>query len=131
MYKFPKTYRLLKSFEFKRIAKTRNRFFGDNIVIYYRRASSPKLGLTVTKRFGNAVKRNRFKRVVREAYRSLLPSNKAPIEINIAPQKSLIEIRSSEILEDLKSFYQYETQQTAKSSSTHDKRQTPHSCRSR
>ncbi len=66
------------------------RHFGASLQIDYRqgRSSLPKLGLTVSKKFGKAHDRNRFKRVVREAFRQLYKSLPPDLEINISPRKS-------------------------------------------
>lgn len=46
-------------------------FLGQWITVDYRRNSNQKtrLGITVTKRYGKAHERNRFKRLVRESFR--------------------------------------------------------------
>lgn len=47
---------------------------------------TPKLGITVTKRFGKAHQRNRFKRVVREAFRLSNHQFNANLDILIQPR---------------------------------------------
>lgn len=89
-FSFPKTARLLSKSHYQRVCRSGNKFFGEFVVIDYFLGSSlcPKLGITVSRRFGKAHTRNRFKRVVREAFRlnfSSLPKN---LEINVLPRKS-------------------------------------------
>jgi ribonuclease P protein component len=63
--------RLLKRADFERLSKDGNRIDSDYFVILYRRNGLGKLrvGVTVSRRVGRAVIRNRVKRSVREHFR--------------------------------------------------------------
>lgn len=101
--KFPKTARLRSRKDYRRVYQANRRVHGQFISIDFFMGNSPrpKLGITVSRKFGKANKRNHFKRLVREAFRenqSLLPSN---LEINIAPRPDLTAPTKKGILEDL------------------------------
>jgi len=68
---FPKAFRLLKREEFKRVYSGGKRVVGRYVLIHALPNSlgHPRLGITVTKKSGKAVVRNRWKRLIREAFR--------------------------------------------------------------
>jgi ribonuclease P protein component len=71
VYGFPKEYRLLKRFEFRRVENAGKRKRLDHVVVVFAENSGeyPRLGLVVSRRIGNAVIRNRVKRIIREFFR--------------------------------------------------------------
>ena len=69
--RFPKRARLLRASEFKRVFDARNSA-SDTWIVLYGAASElghARMGLTVSRRVGGAVVRNRWKRLLREAFR--------------------------------------------------------------
>ena len=104
--KFPKSVRLRRSSEFKHLYRNSKRHLGEAICVDFRQglARNPRLGITVSKKFGKAHERNRFKRVVREAFRSLYPAFPEDIEINVLPRKTGIFLTKGEVVCELKSF---------------------------
>ena len=87
-FKFPKSVRLRKRFEYQRLSKFGYRFHGKVVSFDYRieGSSCPRLGITVSKKYGNACLRNRFKRVVREAFREIFSSLPQGMAINVHPR---------------------------------------------
>ena len=103
--KFPKSVRVLQRSHFLSILKQGRHFLGNDVRIEYKRHSKspfPKLGITVSRRYGKAHDRNRFKRVVREAFRELRGVLPADLELNISPKKNRPELTMFSILTDLK-----------------------------
>lgn len=68
---FPKSHRLLSGPEFDRVFAARRSRADKRLVIYQLKngLSHPRLGLVVSRKVGNAVVRNRWKRLLREAFR--------------------------------------------------------------
>ena len=80
---FPKSVRLLASSEFDRVMRCRCSASDRLIVVYAARSDHdlPRIGLTVSRKVGNAVTRNRWKRSLREAFRHV--QNELPREIDL------------------------------------------------
>jgi ribonuclease P protein component len=103
--KFPKSARVLHRRHFLSLVKQGHRFFGSEVRIEYRRLSTslcPKLGITVSRRYGKSHDRNRFKRIVREAFRELSPSMPKDLELHISPKKNHPDLSITSVLIDLK-----------------------------
>ena len=66
-----KTFSMKYNRDFKRLYAKGNSVCGGYVVMYYRKAKVPYnvLGITVTKKLGKAVVRNRVKRLIRESSR--------------------------------------------------------------
>ena len=73
LYEFPKLHKILDRKDFKRCYDRGRRLFSRNFVLFAaKRAESGlpwRLGYAVTKKTGNAVWRNRVKRLIREVFR--------------------------------------------------------------
>lgn len=102
-FKFPKSSRILSRNHYHHVMKGGRKMLGATIVIDYRigRSPCPKLGLTVSRRYGKAYRRNRFKRLAREAFRHTYPHFPLSLEINIAPRYPVTPVTKEAILSDL------------------------------
>ena len=80
---FPRSCRLRKRSQFQSISKNSNVFYGKVLYIAWKKTErvGARLGITVTKQYGDAHERNRFKRLVREGFR--LSSGRVTISIDI------------------------------------------------
>lgn len=63
-------------------------YVGELLIVQMRRSSAAhaRLGITVTKKYGDAHQRNRFKRVVREAFRLSPALRSASLDFLIRPR---------------------------------------------
>ena len=88
--RFTKQSRLLKKYQFLRVVRYGKRRVGNFLLveILKNRIKSPRLGLTVSRKFGKAVHRNRFKRLVREAFRQHPEIRTSGVDIHIKPRSN-------------------------------------------
>ena len=104
---FDKSLRLLKSYEFNNLransVKVENKefylIFRKNVYDYSR------IGLTVSKRIGNAVARNRIKRIIRDYFRrnrTLISNN---IDIIVIAKKYVAGKTNKEIFDSLRKVF--------------------------
>lgn len=66
-----KTVPLTKNYEFMRLYKRGKFFVGKHMVLYVfpNKFNINRIGITVSKKFGKSVKRNKIRRLIRENYR--------------------------------------------------------------
>ncbi len=88
-HSFPKAVRILERKDFLKIMRTGMKIPGSSLIIFYRKKESglTRLGITISKKHGKAHDRNRFKRLVREAFRLCRAQLPTAIEINVQPAR--------------------------------------------
>ena len=84
-YAFPKAARILKRPEFIRLSKSGTKIQNRHFIFLYSRSRREysRIGITVSRKVGDAVVRNRIKRLVRENFRRMRPMIFGAWDINI------------------------------------------------
>ena len=76
--------------------------FGD-LSFKYTKSPRPEMGLIVSKRYGNAIERNLFKRRCRYAFKSIMVDNNMGCVVVVRPKKPDLSFRA--IQESFNSIY--------------------------
>ena len=73
-------------------------------VVYYRtnRLGRNRLGITATKKIGNAVERNRARRVLKEAYRLLEPALPRGLDIVLVARRKTVFVKTQTVQDALR-----------------------------
>src|SRR5262245_9512855 len=81
--RFPKAARVRRRGEYLALQRDGRRCHTPHLVVLRRPTvgGRPRLGVTVSKRIGNAVVRNRVKRLVREVFRVCQASIRPPVDL--------------------------------------------------
>lgn len=84
-------FRLTRSEDFKRVRRSGKSYAHPLVVLIVQKSEQPRLrvGITAGKTIGTAVHRNRAKRLLREAMRSLLPTTASHYDLILIARPSL------------------------------------------
>lgn len=104
--RFTKAIRLTSRQEYQKFSHSAHRKLGKWILIEVRESHTPhtRLGITVTRRYGDAHQRNRFKRIVREAFRLCYSQLRQGYDLNIKPRTEAKTAKSQDIMVELLSL---------------------------
>ena len=85
--------------DFKKAYSKGKSFLSKNLVIYASRnfKKGLRVGITTSKKIGNAPQRNRARRIIRESTRSVLEKFSGNFDIIIVARKSIIDMKSTEL----------------------------------
>jgi len=113
---FPGSVRLKRRTEFQYLWRTGRRFHTPHFIFLLSRTAGiyPRLGITVSRKVGNAVTRNRVKRLVRECFRRQwykLPA----VDISVIARPSASELDFQSLCCELDHLFQQRLVQEMKS----------------
>lgn len=94
-----KKYRLRKNMDFKKVYSSRKNYWNRNLTLYIRKnkLDESRFGVTITKKIGNAVVRNKIKRRIKEIYRLNLYRIKDGYDLVFIPKKNVVDISYIEL----------------------------------
>lgn len=106
--RFKKADRILKRPEFVHLSNVGNRVYNRHYIAIYNagfQQDRSRLGITVTKKVGGAVTRNRIKRHVREFFRTNRDSIQGKLDINIIAKKAVADVTHAESYISLRNIF--------------------------
>jgi ribonuclease P protein component len=99
-YRYPKTNRLLKSADFRKVYDQGSRFSCPYFVAFLLRQSTnhgPRFGFTIPRAVGKAHDRNRIRRRIREMIRVRLAGIDANFDVVINPRRAALEAPQADL----------------------------------
>ncbi|MBU8849355.1 MAG: ribonuclease P protein component [Desulfobacterales bacterium] len=104
---WPKKARLLKRAQFLTLSKQGKKLQTDCFIaiVLKETAQNNRIGITISKKVGNAVERNRIKRIIREYFRHNKQNISGPKDMNIIGRKGLTTLSNRQIIEKLDKLF--------------------------
>jgi ribonuclease P protein component len=98
-YSFPKAARILKRSEFIRLSKSGTKIQNRHFIFLFSRScrEHSRIGITVSRKVGDAVVRNRIKRLIRENFRRMRPMIVGAWDINIIAKRNAANLSGDEV----------------------------------
>ncbi len=98
-----KIIKLKENYDFRRVYNKGKSFVCPYFVVYINkgRKSYPRLGITVSKKIGNAVKRNRAKRLITAAFGTVCPKITSPYDFVIVARTRILDVKSTVVTANL------------------------------
>jgi len=102
-----KPYRVRKNEEFSRIIKERHSVASASFVLYYssKKLDNCRVGISVSKKLGNAVVRNKIKRQVREMIKALVNFESDKLDLIVIVRTPYLSKTYQDNLLDLEKLY--------------------------
>lgn len=102
-FSFPKTRRILKRKDFVNLNRSGKKVHTEHFAITVGRSGpgTNRLGITASKRAGNAVQRNRIKRLVREFYRLNISRLPQGVDLVVAAKRGAADLDLRKVREEL------------------------------
>ncbi len=100
---FPKEDRLLKRSDFKRVQKLGRKITTQSMLVLslQGKIGRTRLGIVVSKKVGNSVKRNRLKRLIREVFRQNKHLFDQNVDYVIIPKRTTRKLDYAKILREI------------------------------
>jgi ribonuclease P protein component len=107
-YSFPKAARILKRSEYIRLSKTGTKIQNRHFIFLYSRSCREylRIGITVSRKVGDAVVRNRIKRLIRENFRRMRPMIVGAWDINIIAKRNAANLSGDEVGSSLAQLFE-------------------------
>ena len=80
--------RIKKQADFQRLFQKGKRAFSASVTMLYRPSDKMRMGISIGKKHGKAVQRNRIKRLLREAFRAAQDEMKGTYSVILIPKVS-------------------------------------------
>ena len=99
--------KLKKRWEFHRAYQKGRKYWNRYFVIYVLRTgfNGTRLGITVSKKVGKSVQRNRVKRLIRESFRMLQSSIRAEYDVVVVGRAAACHLTCQEVQKGLHSLF--------------------------
>ena len=96
---FPRSIRIVRSSDYRTLYKTGRKVHSEHFVLFGRTngVGHPRLGITVSRKIGSAVVRNRIKRIFREIFRRSLHEIPGQLDIVVNAKAGCIGIDYREL----------------------------------
>ena len=106
-FSFPKNKRILKRKDFIRLSKQGKKLFSHYFIAIVAKgaAENNRIGITASKKVGNAPERNRIKRLIREYFRHRQDNNPEKKDISIIARKGIVALPNKEISKELDKLF--------------------------
>ncbi len=99
--------RLRKNMEFKKVYKSGKNYWNRNLILFIKKNGdkNTRIGISITKKIGNAVVRNKLKRRIKSINEDYITSIKSGYDIVIIPKKNAVELTFKDLESAVKHIY--------------------------